>query len=260
MDPLGGALASAAPSPGGSLSLSVGTHGALLNPQRVSRGGSAKAARMEKELHAPNKSRLNHSLAFYIDRCTTWTQLVSMLFTHMHHMTSHNWIRGAQRLVQLSPSRQLLDIESYNQFGRVMVQLETRMSQFDEQGLMKLVFVPYHYLRQCLRQMRVAQETALEKAKADPAAARAERRAMVQEALAQQEAHNETRSIDVRVRADQNELDERHGASHGRKEGKSKKLRAREHRAGRAFTSVQATRKDQGNKGSAPPSKSKRAW
>jgi hypothetical protein len=106
-DPLGGELAPTAPgTDSGSLTLSSASRRALLNPLRVTRGHSAKAAAMDRQLHAPNKNRLNHSLAYHIDRQKTWVELVNLLFEHMHHMTPHNWSAA------FSISKRLPDLHS----------------------------------------------------------------------------------------------------------------------------------------------------
>jgi hypothetical protein len=252
LDPVGGELAPAATSSSktGTLKLSAAAKTqSLLNPQRLSRGKSARAAKMDKELHAHNKLRLNHSLAYHIERTKNWAELVKLLFDHMHHMTSHNWIRGSQRLVQLSPSRQLLDVDTYNQFGRVMVALEMQIGDMDEKGLMKMIFVPYHYLRQCLKQMRLSQEAALDREKADPEGTQARRHAERQSTLAVEEAELQTRHLEARFAATQHVLSERRSSSSG--EEKDKKLRARERRAGRTFISVEDTLRKAGSTGSA---------
>lgn len=242
MDPLGGDLA--APSTAGlnaGLSLPELSRAVELSPQTVSRGRSAKAAKMERELHASSNSKLNHSLAYYIDRSRSWNELVPLLFQHMHHMSTHNWIRGAQRLVALSPSRPLLDSDLYTQFGRYMVQLETQLSSVDDQGLMRLIFVPYHYLKQCLVQMRLAQEAALKEARADPVGAALKRKAARMAEQTQKEQHSSQSLLDQQLEEQQSALSLRSHSAHARSDDKSKKMRAREHRAGRVFTSVAHT-------------------
>lgn len=261
MDPIGGALAE--PARAGqptALTLQSLSRTAVLNPQRLSRGGSAKSAKMERALHASNRSKLNHSLAYYIDRTRTWSELVPLLFEHMHHMTAHNYVRASQRLVALSPSRPLLDADLYTQFGRFMVQLETHLADLESQGLMRLIFVPYHYLRQCLQQMRVAQEKALEAARADPEAAKAARKAARMAEDAAKESALEQRTLDDHLAAKQSVLASRSAHSYGRGEDKSKKMRAKEHRAGRVFTSVAATIKQRSGNSKRGKDRPGRVW
>ena len=260
MDPLGGELASPSAAGPTALTLQSLSRTAVLNPHRLSRGGSAKAAKMERALHASNPSKLNHSLAYYIDRTRTWSELVPLLFEHMHHMTSHNFVRGSQRLVALSPSRPLLDSDLYTQFGRYIVQLETRLADLESQGLMRLIFVPYHYLRQCLQQMRVAQEKALEAARADPEGARAARKAARMAEEAAKESDLDQRTIDDRMAAKQSVLAARSAHSYGRSDDKSKKMRAKEHRAGRVFTSVAATIKERSSNAKRGKNRPGRVW
>jgi len=261
-DPERGVVASPAASrSGGLLTVTESKRAVLLTPQRLSRGGSARAAKMDKELHARNPLRLNHALAYYISRTQNWAELVDLLFDHMHHLSAHNWVRGCQRLVKLSPSRQLLDVDQYNKFGRLVVRLEMELADLDAKGLMKLIFVPYHYLRQTLKHMRLAQEAALQRDQADPEAAKRERRAMRQEQLAAQEEEEQTRATEQRVEAAQRALQDKHslsaagpgsvGSGPSVTASKSKKLRAIERRAGRAFVSVADTHKRRGSTGSA---------
>jgi hypothetical protein len=258
-DPERGVVAKGAKSSTGDLlSISASKRAVLLTPQRVSPGHSARAARMDKELHARNPMKLNHALAYHIDRAKDWQELVSLLFDHMHHLSSHNWVRGSQKLVALSPTRQLLDVDSYERFGRLVVRLEMELPDLDAKGLMKVIFVPYHYLRQCLKHMRLAQEAALARHKADPEAAKRRRAALRQQNLAQQENLAEFRAVEQRVAATQQALKDKHAVASGadatgtaNAERKGKKLRAIERRAGRTFVSVADTLKRRGSSGSA---------
>jgi hypothetical protein len=121
--------------------------------------------------------------------------------------------------------------------------------ELDTAGLMSVSFMPYHYLRQCLKQLYLAQDRARTAVLADPEAAAHERAGRRMEAESEAEADKETRMIDERVRGQQQAQEAKY--DFGRRDEKTSKIRTKERRAGRAFTSVAQTMRDEGRKGSA---------
>src|SRR5437868_5340213 len=144
------------------------------------------------------------------------------------------------KLVKLSKTRVLLDPHLYQQFGRFMVQVETRMHKFGTQGLLQQAFLPYHYLRQCLKQMRMTQEKALEEEKGEGSKMAAfKRHADAAQQEADKEEATDVASLDKRFKDMERQYKSKF--DFGRREAKTKKLRGQEQRAGRVFTSVSQT-------------------
>jgi len=239
----GGTLTPAAASPSPFADLLPSSSRVSLVPKEVSQGHSNRAARIERQLRDPNKKRLNHALAYHIEKTKEWKQLVPLCFEHMHHMTAHNYVRSMKRLVRLSGTRPLHDIELYDQFGRFMVQVEVKLSDLSDHGLMRHVFVPYHYLRNCLRQMRMELEKRVESIEKDREQfARTQRHYALQHDIDRHEAQQE-RTIDQVLQQRREHRAERFQTRYTRASEKTKKMRSQERRAGRAFLSVKETKK-----------------
>lgn len=144
--------------------------------------------------------------------------------------------------VKLASTRELLDNDCYNKFGRYMVQVETRLIDLDQAGLMKQGFLPYHYLRQCLKQMYLAQERARAELVADPVRAGYQRRSKMLEDEAAQEYRAETEAIAERMRYEERLQSSKY--DFGRNDEKTAKTRTKERRAGRAFVSIAQTQRE----------------
>lgn len=115
------------------------------------------------------------------------------------------------------------------------------MHELDSAGLMQVGFMPYHYLRQCLKQMYLAQDRARTNEVNDPVAARYARRGERLSDEAEAEADAETRSIGRKIDLQTEEQESKY--QYVKTDEKSKKLQAKERRAGRVFQSAaQATR------------------
>lgn len=97
-----GPISPPAPVPAGKSSLlAEHSRAALLNPTHVRPGLAAKSAQRHRDLHERNPNRLNHHLAHYVDKSSSWRELVELLFDHMHQLNLHNYVRSLHRLGQL---------------------------------------------------------------------------------------------------------------------------------------------------------------
>lgn len=117
-----------------------------------------------------------------------------------------------------------------------------RIPELDTAGLLSQAFYPYHYCRQCLKLSYLHLDEKRAAAAAAPEATRLRRAAERQQHQAEVERVREEASINHLIRDQQAASEAKHAYSMA--DEKSKKFRTRERRAGRAFVSVEHTKKE----------------